>query len=270
MIGIMGAMPEEVAAIVEHLTDVRERTVASRLFRSGVLFGHPVTVVESRWGKVAAAITATHLLSTFEVDGIIFTGVAGAIDPELRVGDIVVGRNLYQHDMDASPFFPPMEIPGLGLRAIPADADLSGWVLGSARQFVEHDLGAAIEPGARAEFHLEHPRVIAGDIATGDRFVASVEEVGRLRAAIPGVACVEMEGAAAAQVCIEHGAPFAAVRVISDRADHAAPVDFPTFLRAIAGRYALGIMKRVFLPPGRDEGPEGGGASLTPFCTSEP
>jgi adenosylhomocysteine nucleosidase len=56
-----------------------------------------------RWGQVAAATTATHLITHFGIGQRIFTGVAGAADPQFRVGDVVVGNRLRHHDMDGKP-----------------------------------------------------------------------------------------------------------------------------------------------------------------------
>jgi adenosylhomocysteine nucleosidase len=243
MLGIMGAMTEEVSALASALSVPTERTIAGRRFLCGNLFGQPAVVVESRWGKVAAATTATHLISTFKVDAVVFTGVAGALDPELRVGDIVVARDLYQHDLDASPLFAPMEIPQLGLRCIRADVEVAEWLMEAARRFVMSGLREDVASGAREAFGIENPRVVYADIATGDRFLTSAAEAEQVRARIPGVACVEMEGAAVAQVCHEHGVAFGVVRTISDNADHTADVDFTKFLQRVAGRYSLGLMR---------------------------
>lgn len=240
----MGAMPEEVSSIVAVMDSVVARPVAGRVFRLGRLRGSDAVVVESRWGKVAAATTATHLISTFGVSHIVFTGVAGAIDPALRIGDIVVARDLYQHDLDASPIFPPMQIPLLGVTALRADPELSRRLAGAAEAFVTDAFDRAVPAAARAEFGIAAPRVVVGDVATGDRFFSSAAAASDLRRRLPTALCVEMEGAAVAQVCHEHGVPFALVRTISDAADHAAHLDFPRFLGAIAGAYAVGIMER--------------------------
>lgn len=247
MLGIMGAMNEEVSALVQTLSLPIARTIAGRKFLSGNLFGQPAVVVESRWGKVAAATTATHLISTFQVDAVVFTGVAGAVDPTLRVGDIVVARNLYQHDLDASPLFQPLEIPGLGLRCIPADGELSTWLVAAANRFVHSWIREDVAAGARAAFGIDTPRIISGDVATGDRFFSEEADVSALRARIPTASCVEMEGAAVAQVCYEHNVPFGVVRTISDTADHSAGADFTRFLENVAGRYTLGLMRSFIL-----------------------
>ena len=247
MLGIMGAMHEEVAALAQALSVPISTTIASRKFLSGNLFGQPSVVVDSRWGKVAAATTATHLITTFKVDAIVFTGVAGAVDPTLQVGDIVVARNLYQHDLDASPLFKPLEIPSLGVSAIAADKELSQWLVSAANRFVHTWMRDDVASGARAAFGIQTPRIISGDVVTGDRFIDSAEEVAALRARVPSAACVEMEGAAVAQVCYEHNVPFGVVRTISDTADHTAGADFRRFVENVAGRYTLGLMRSFIL-----------------------
>lgn len=243
MLGIMGAMTEEVAALAQALSVPMEKKIAGRRFLSGNLFGQPAVIVESRWGKVAAATTATHLISTFKVDALLFTGVAGALDPNLRVGDIVVARDLYQHDLDASPLFAPMEIPQLGLRAIRADDEMAEWLLAAAQRFVQAWLREDVASGAREMFSIQTPNVVHADVATGDRFISSAHAAAEIRTRIPTAACVEMEGAAVAQVCHEHGVPFGMVRTISDNADHSAGVDFTKFLERVAGRYSLGLVR---------------------------
>jgi nucleoside phosphorylase len=114
-IGIMAAMQEEIDTLLKELPASSEVVDdGQRTYHSGRLWGTPVVVVFSRWGKVAAATTATHLISEFGVGEILFTGVAGAAQPGLNVGDVVVGARFWQHDIDARPLFPRHEIPLLG------------------------------------------------------------------------------------------------------------------------------------------------------------
>jgi adenosylhomocysteine nucleosidase len=105
-IGIMSAMPEENNLLSQELSDRLDICCAGRIYTKGLWLGHEIISVFSRWGKVAAAITATHLLVEFKVDAIIFTGVAGSCAEWVRVGDIVIANSLIQHDMDAGSFFP--------------------------------------------------------------------------------------------------------------------------------------------------------------------
>lgn len=111
IIGIMGAMPEEINAVVKGMYVTRHLSYAGRVYHEGYINHVKVVVVVSGWGKVAAAATISTLLHKFNISELIFTGVAGAIDPRLRIGDIVIGGRLLQHDMDARPFIPQYEIP---------------------------------------------------------------------------------------------------------------------------------------------------------------
>ena len=134
-IGILGAMPEEVDIIKEDMTDVVTDKIASREYFTGILYDIETTLVFSRWGKVASAIAATTLITKYNVDRIIFVGVAGAIDDKLNIGDVVIGNQLYQHDMDARPLFNQFEIPLTGLSMLAADKELSALAENSAEVF---------------------------------------------------------------------------------------------------------------------------------------
>jgi len=244
-LGILGAMHEEVASIVYAMKRPRTRQLARREFISGELFGQRVVVAQSRWGKVASAVSATHLIQTFKCDSLIFTGVAGSLDERVRVGDLVVARRLYQHDLDASPLFEPMEIPLLGRTHLDTDRGLRAMLLKGSRAFVRLDSRAMLDAVSRVELGVTKPRVFEGDIVTGDQFVSSVKVARGIKARVPRALCVEMEGASVAQVCYEHEVPMAVIRTISDNADHGSPVDFPRFLQAVAGVYAVGVMRRA-------------------------
>jgi adenosylhomocysteine nucleosidase len=237
-------MPDEIAAVVESLTDVTTQTLGPRQFHAGNLRGTPAVVVFSGWGKVAAASTTTQLIASYDVTDLVFTGVAGAVQPGLSIGDVVVGTELIQHDMDASPIFPRYEVPLLGKALIATDAGLRTRLSAAAREFLRQDVAAVVPQRERDWFRISAPRVVEGVIASGDQFVDSAEEIDALRRRLPNVTCVEMEGAAVAQVCEEYSLPFAIVRTISDAADENAMHDFQRFSREIAGQYSLGILAR--------------------------
>lgn len=241
-IAIVGAMHEELAALLEALPDEVPVRVAGRDYWCGHLDGLPVVAVLSRIGKVAAATTATVLVERFGVRAVLFTGVAGGLAPQARVGDVVVADALLQHDLDASPLFPKYEVPLTGLSRFAADARLASALAQAAEQALA-DPGALVGAQACAEFGLQAPRVHRGLIVSGDRFVATGAESAALRSALPEALAVEMEGAAMAQVCHDYGLPFAAVRTVSDRADDAAHVDFTRFVAAVARRYSLAILR---------------------------
>lgn len=244
-IGIMGAMAQEVDAIARAMRTSEVQVAGGREFRVGRLGEAPVVLAMSRCGKVAAATTAAHMLLTHGVSAIVFTGLAGAVEPGLRVGDIVVADRLWQHDLDASPIFPRLEIPLTGKSWLGADAAWRTRLERAALAFVAEDLSGGAGAAALARLGIGVPRVVVGDVATGDQFIGNAALGAGVRQRVPTALCVEMEGAAVAQVCDDHATPFAAVRTISDSADHAAAPDFERFLTSLTGMYAIGIVGRA-------------------------
>jgi adenosylhomocysteine nucleosidase len=244
-LGIMGAMPEEVSGIRAELTDPETRHIAGRDYVSGHWHGLEVVVVFSHWGKVAAAATSAMLLSEFAVDGIVFIGVAGGADPGLELGDVVVASELLQYDMDASPLgFDRFAIPLLGRARFAAHPPWVTLAQSTSTAFMDREFATSVSAELRNRFALSTPRVVTGLIASGDRFVSDPAFLAALRDTLPDLRCVEMEGGAVAQVCFEFGKPVAVLRVISDRADHAAPIDFPRFVAGVASVMTTHIASR--------------------------
>lgn len=249
-IAVVAAMREELHALLEAMPDERPVTVAGREVWVGHLDGHEVVATLSRIGKVAAATTAAVLCSRFDLAAAVFTGTAGGLAPEVRVGDVVVADALLQHDLDASPIFPRHEVPLYGTDRFHADAALAAALAAAARATLAEDaegLGALL-----AGLGVAHrPAVHRGLVVSGDRFVATSAENAALAARLPAALAVEMEGAAFAQACHDFGVPFAVCRTVSDRADDAAHVDFPRFVREVASRASLGIVRRFLqaFPP---------------------
>ena len=248
-IAIVSAMAEELKGLQDHMVHASSEWRAGRRFWLGRLGATEVVLVLAGIGKVAAATTATLLATAFDVDRIVFTGVAGGLGTGVRVGDIVIAEHLVQHDMDASPLFPRYEVPLYGMSRFPADTALSGLVRAAAQAVLAKLDGAETAPGAAAlrrnhlaAFGLSLPRVHSGLILSGDRFVSGEHESRRLREAFPHALAVEMEGAALAQVCHDFGLPFAIVRTVSDRADDSAHVDFGRFIADIASRYTVAVV----------------------------
>ena len=243
----MAAMQEEIDALLKELpADAEVLDDGRRTYHSGCVWGTPVVAVFSRWGKVAAATTATHLISDFDVDEILFTGVAGAAQSGLKVGDIVVGARLWQHDMDARPLFPRHEIPLLGQTSFASDEKRRDQLLQAAAAFLCDDLPTAASEATRAAFHIQSPKAVEGDIASGDKFFADRADLADLLLRLPTIAAIDMESAAVAQVCHEYRVPFTVVRTISDAADESAAHDFPRFLAQVASVYSHGVLKRLF------------------------
>ena len=213
MIGIIGAMREELELLRADMTEVETSQPWGVSIHRGRLDGRAVAVTQCGIGKVNAAMTTVALLS-LGVERVVFTGVAGGLDPGLRVGDLVISTDCLQHDVDVTALgYAIGVIPDEAL-SWPADPALRALALGAARGVVGE-------------------RVLEGRVASGDQFVASREKVAWLRETF-GAACAEMEGAAVAQVCARAGVPFVVIRAISDTADGAAEVDYPSFMPQVA------------------------------------
>lgn len=243
-LGIISALHEEQQGLVEAMGGPAKLIHGMREYTRGQVGGVEAVCVLSRIGKVAAATTAATLIEKFGVTHVLFTGVAGAADAGVRVGDIIVAESLLQYDMDASPLFPRFEVPLTGLSHFASDQHLSNILAVAAQQFLEQQFVTAVGDAERREFRLGAPRVHRGLIASGDQFISSAGHIQSLGASLPGLLAVEMEGAAVAQVCFELGVPFAVLRTISDNANEAAPTDFMRFVTTVASRYAFHIVTR--------------------------
>ena len=244
-IAILAALHDELAHVLARWPDEQRTRIAGREVWQGHWHGRPVLASLSRIGKVAAASSAVLLIERFGAAAIVFTGVAGALAPAVRVGDVVVARELLQHDLDASPLFARHEVPLTGRSRFATDAVLTDRLAQAARAALadpQRTLGAP----AVAEFGLHAPQVHQGLIVSGDRFVATAAESAALRHELPDALAVEMESAAVAQVCADWGLPFAAMRTISDRADDAAHVDFPRFTAQVASHYSAAVLEAFF------------------------
>ncbi len=243
-LGIISALQEEQQGLVEAMQGAATHVHGRRDYTTGTLWGLDAVCVLSRIGKVAAAMTATLLVEKFGVTHILFTGVAGSGGNGVKVGDIVIADALVQHDMDASPLFPPCEVPLTGMRYFSADVVLSSRLAVAAAAFVDSALTGAISDVEQKLFGLHAVTVHRGLVASGDQFINSAERIERLARDHPGLLAVEMEGAAVAQVCFELNVPFAVMRTISDNANEKAATDFLHFVQAVAAKYAFYIIQR--------------------------
>ena len=244
-IGIVGAMPEEITLLERDLFETRRQSRGMREYIEGSLYGFDSVLVFSRWGKVAAASTATTLLEVYDVNLIVFTGVAGAVAEDLEVGDVVIGNRLIQHDLDASalPGLRPHEVPLLRRSEFQSKPRLVNLATEAAHRYLTAILPGDVPREILSEFVLSHPKVRCGLVLSGDQFVADPETLARLRIDLPDAQCVEMEGAAIAQVCYEHSVPAVVIRTISDKADHSAVIDFPRFVDEVASHFSRGIVR---------------------------
>ena len=211
MIGIIGAMEEEVALLKEAMLIEKIEEYATMSFCKGTLCGQNVVVVKSGIGKVNAALCAQILVDRFQVDTLINTGIAGSLDAHINIGDMVISTDAVQHDMDASIFGDPVgQIPRMDTFSFPADEKL-----------VSKAVAANIE--ANPDIHT-----FTGRIVSGDQFVSSKEVKDRLVETF-GARCTEMEGAAIAHAAYLNKVSCVIIRAISDKADNSATMDYPTF-----------------------------------------
>ena len=211
MLGIIGAMDEEVAKIKERLEDVEVQTFGGMDFYKGNFEGKSVVVVRSGIGKVNAAVCAQILADRYQVSGIVNTGIAGSLMAKIDIGDIVLSTDALQHDMDATNFgYPAGQIPRMDVLSFPADPKL----LALAKECC-----GRVNP----EIHTYEGRVVSGD-----QFISDQKKKDWLIETFHGY-CTEMEGAAIAQAAYLNGIPFLIIRAISDKADNSANVDYPTF-----------------------------------------
>lgn len=244
-IGILGAMIEEVSSLKEIMKINKTFSIGDRIYYEGIINQVSVVLTFSRWGKVASASTVTTLVNKFEVDFVLFTGVAGAVCSDLNIGDIVIATGLYQHDMDARPFFDQFQIPLTPITVfepIQEDIDLA---YKASENFIRN-IHTIINNRILTKYSISNPRVIKGLIASGDKFISNIAQYEELNFSHneKNVLAVEMEGAAVAQVCSEYKIPFIVLRTISDKSDQASIFDFPSFIKDIARFYSLQIIKK--------------------------
>ena len=214
-LGIIGAMDVEVSMLKERMTDKKTEKRGKIEFCIGKLEGLDVVVAQCGVGKINAAICAQTLCDCYKVTHLVNTGIAGSLDNELDIADVVISRDAMYHDVDATHFgYPFGQVPGLDVVAFPADETLMELAFAA---------GEETNPG-----HTKY-----GRIATGDMFV-SRSEAKRLIIEHTGANCTEMEGAAIAQVAYLNAVPFVIIRAISDKADDSAEMDYPTFEKLAA------------------------------------
>ncbi|MNK25680.1 Aminodeoxyfutalosine nucleosidase [compost metagenome] len=210
-LGLLGAMDEEIALLLADMESKETVHFSGITFTKGSLYGKQVVVCKSGVGKVNAAVTTQVLIDRFGVSAILFTGVAGAANPDLNIGDIVISSSCQQHDMDVTALgFPKGVIPYQEVSDFPADRTL-----------------VKLAEAACSRICKDH-KFIVGRVLSGDQFVADHAIVQSLYETLGG-ACVEMEGSGVAQVSHLNNIPYVVLRSMSDKADGTANVNFAEF-----------------------------------------
>ena len=220
----MGAMPEEIAPILEHIGEYKTTEYAGNKYFEATYCGIDLVIAYSKIGKVFSTLTAATMIEHFNATKLLFSGVAGAISPELKVGDLVVATKLSQHDLDITAFGHPFGYVPEGAVFVETDKEL-----------------LALSKDVAAEMGLH---VKEGVIATGDQFVANEERKNWIGETF-GADALEMEGGSVAVVCNALNVPFFILRAISDAADMDASFSFDTFLESSAKISAAFVIKMV-------------------------
>ncbi|MBR6404182.1 MAG: 5'-methylthioadenosine/adenosylhomocysteine nucleosidase [Eubacterium sp.] len=213
MIGIIGAMDKEVNDLKALMNEssVTVKTVAGMEFWSGNLEGHEVVLVRSGIGKVNAAVASSILADSFKVRAIINTGIAGSLDADIDIGDIVLATDALEHDMD---------VTGLGYeRGVVPDQEISIYKADDELRKAAKEVCEKVNPDIK---------VFEGRVISGDQFISRKDVKDDLVSTFKGM-CTEMEGAAIAHTCWLYNIPYLVIRSISDKADDSADMDYPSF-----------------------------------------
>lgn len=244
--GILGAFPPELVLLESEMTNKRDTVISQVRFIRGVLRGRNVVMAETGVGKVNAAITTVLLIEHFQPREIVFSGIAGGVDPALSPGDLVIGTEVTYHDFgqvdDAKMHYWPTKNPFTKKEnplKFPCDSALVAKSL-----TVSQALKLAKVERNNGSFA---PAVKKGVIVTGDVFVSSEKITRRLRQDL-NAAATEMEGAAIAQACYQRNTPFLIIRSLSDKADGGAIHDMDKFLKVAAHNAATLVMAVIAAP----------------------
>lgn len=225
-LGIIGAMELEVETLKSQMKVEEIVTRASMEFFKGTLGSTKVVVVKSGIGKVNAALCVQILVDVFKVSHIINTGIAGSLNADLDIGDIVISSDVVHHDVDVRIFgYALGEVPGIGTKEFKADEKLI-------------NLASACCQEVNPDTHVK-----IGRIVSGDQFISSQEVKNQLIENFHGL-CTEMEGASIAQGAYLNQVPFVIIRAISDKADDSAEEDYPTFERK-AAKHCANLVKEI-------------------------
>ena len=226
-IGIMGAMVEEIEPLLEFFKEYEVVEYAKNRYYTTNYNGHDIIIAYSKIGKVFAALTATTMIEKFGIEKLLFSGVAGAIDDDLHIGDLIIATKLCQHDLDITAFGHPFGYVPEGSVYVKSDSSLN-----NIAKDVAKDKGIRLKEGI---------------IATGDQFIADSKRKEWIRKTFNANA-LEMEGASVAVVADALDIPFMVLRSISDAADMDAGFDFDEFLKSSAkesAKFIISVLDKI-------------------------
>lgn len=218
MLAVIGAMDEEVGLLHQSMDGAEESVHAGINVYRGTFKGAKIVLAKCGIGKVNATICTQMLIDLYRPDALVFTGVAGGLLPNMKVGDLVIGSHLIQYDMDLTAFGRRHgELPGHD-RMIESDPALVNKCAAAFDLAFDGDADA--------------PSLMLGTIVSGDRFIADTATLRWLQREFSALA-TEMEGAAVGYTCKVNGTPFVVVRGLSDTAGDTASGDFAANLHIV-------------------------------------
>ncbi|MBI5975777.1 5'-methylthioadenosine/S-adenosylhomocysteine nucleosidase [Staphylococcus canis] len=227
MIGIIGAMEEEIQILKGKIKDLKQEKIAHTVFYQGKLENQEVVLIQSGIGKVNVAIATALLIQQYHPDYIINTGSAGALQGGLALGDVVISTEVSHHDADARAFGYQMgQIPGM-----------------PARYQADNYLYQKVEEA----LHAIDAQIVEGLIVSGDSFIGTDVQRQAILEHFPEAIAAEMEAAAIAQTCYQFNVPFIITRAISDLADEEANMTFDAFLTVASKSSSEMVMKLIKL-----------------------
>ncbi|EAI3905950.1 MULTISPECIES: 5'-methylthioadenosine/adenosylhomocysteine nucleosidase [Campylobacter] len=226
-IAILGAMPEEVTPLLETLKEYQTIEYANNTYYIAKYKNHELIIAYSKIGKVNSTLSATIMIEKFKAELMLFTGVAGAFNPSLEIGDLIYATKLAQYDLDITAFGHPLGyVPGNEI-FIKTDDKLNNLAIEVAKE-----LGVKLQSGI---------------IATGDEFICDENKKAKIREIFNADAC-EMEGASVALVCDALKIPCLVLRSMSDKAGEKAEFDFDEFVEKsakISANFVLKICEKL-------------------------
>lgn len=229
MIGIIGAMEEEITALISKMEMEEVKQIKNLKFYIGFIDFKRIIVARCGIGKVNAAICTQIMIDNFDIDCIINTGVAGGLNPQLNIGDIVISLDAVEHDFDTTAFGDPM-----------------GYIsrMGMDNAFFKADKNL-INIAKKAAESINNINIFVGTVASGDQFISSKEAKDKIKNNFNAY-CAEMEGAAIAHTCYINKIPFVIIRAISDKADEKADISFEEFTDLAAKNSSIMIEQIVY------------------------
>jgi adenosylhomocysteine nucleosidase len=214
MIGIIAAMAQETTYLKQQMSDLSSFVIGESIFWTGNINNQPIVLLQCGIGKVNAAIGTTLLIERFKPDHIINTGVAGGLNSDLKIGDIVISIEVRHHDVD-------LTVWGYEHGQLPKSpaAFMPSLLLIEAANTAAQELGMQVTHGL---------------IISGDSFIHEQAQIAKIQEKFAKAHAVEMEAAAIAQVCHQFNVPFVIIRALSDIAGKDSPVSFDIFLEQAA------------------------------------